>query len=709
MPLKTLDFNDPRLPSRNDIRARLMLRLPDVLRYLFPQGRVRGRVFEIGNIKGDRGQSMKIELGGERAGLWHDFESDDGGDIFDLWAACHNLNARTQFTQVLESIRGYIGVDTVPVQPHTKPSATCQWDYRDPQGNVIATVYRYDTPEGKTYRPWDARAGKWQMPTPRPLYNLPGIINADHVVLVEGEKPAQALIGRGIAATTAMGGAQAPTDKTDWSPLAGKTVTIWPDNDAAGRQYARNVRAALEKAGVAGIRELPVPAGKPPKWDAADAVAEEGMDIAALLKTAKAATAGATYRAYALGDLLDDTAPMPEDLISKRLLTPAGMLVIGGAAKVGKSDFVLSLLVHMAAGEPFLGFAPPRPLRVFYLQAEIQKPYLTERVKLMRIPDDVIGRARRNLFVTPQMKLLLDENGVEVVRRLILESFGEALPDIIVADPIRNMFDGGPDDSGMGENDNKAMLFFLQKRVEALRDDVNPDAGVILVHHTKKLTKAQFREDPFQALSGASSLRSYYTSAMLIFRPDEEAPPRQLMFELRNGPPLPAMHVNKTGERWLEVDPASVRLIRDQYGRKLDAERHRKHDVILEILHEEAAKGCLYTMNQFAETFEGKAGLGSKSTVRERARVLLTKGYIKCYRQPHPQKGTSPTRSKYGFLCVEGMVLGPEVIDEETSEITTAAIPVLPTDYVDPGSSAVLPVENPEVWVYQDAAVAEDA
>lgn len=395
MPLKTLDFNDPRLPSRDEIRARLMLGLPDVLRYLFPQGRVRGRVFEIGNIKGDRGQSMKIELGGERAGLWHDFESDDGGDIFDLWAACHNLDARTQFTQVLESIRGYIGADTVPVQPHTKPSATCQWDYRDPQGGVIATVYRYDTPEGKTYRPWDARAGKWQMPSPRPLYNLPGIINADHVVLVEGEKPAQALIGKGIAATTAMGGAQAPTDKTDWSPLAGKTVTIWPDNDAAGRQYARNVRAALEKAGVAGIRELPIPAGKPPKWDAADAVAEEGADITALLKTAKPATAGATYRAYALGDLLDDTAPMPEDLISKRLLTPAGMLVIGGAAKVGKSDFVLSLLVHMAAGEPFLGFAPPRPLRVFYLQAEIQKPYLTERVKLMRIAEDVISRARR--------------------------------------------------------------------------------------------------------------------------------------------------------------------------------------------------------------------------------------------------------------------------------------------------------------------------
>ena len=34
----------------------------------------------------------------------------------------------------------------------------------------------------------------------------------------------------------------------------------------------------------------------------------------------------------------------------------------------------------MAAGVAFLGFTPPRPLRVFYLQAEIQYHYLRERL-----------------------------------------------------------------------------------------------------------------------------------------------------------------------------------------------------------------------------------------------------------------------------------------------------------------------------------------
>src|SRR5690606_28165014 len=126
--------------------------------------------------------------------------------------------------------------------------------------------------------------------------------------------------------------------------------------------------------------------------------------------------------------------------------------------------------------------------------------------------------------------------GLDIIKDLIHKKFPDAPPDIIVIDPIRNVFDGGPDFGNLGENDNNAMLFFLQQRVEMLRDMINPRAGIILVHHTKKISKAMFKDDPFQALSGASSLRSYYTSGMLIFRPDEAEDIRSLHFELRNGP-----------------------------------------------------------------------------------------------------------------------------------------------------------------------------
>jgi hypothetical protein len=93
------------------------------------------------------------------------------------------------------------------------------------------------------------------------------------------------------------------------------------------------------------------------------------------------------------------------------------------------------------------------------------------------------------------------------------------------------------------------MMFFLKERVEVLREAVNPDCGVILAHHTKKLTKQQVKDDPFLALSGASALRGFYTSGLIMHRPDEEAPERRLEIELRNGPALPAKLIDKVDGR----------------------------------------------------------------------------------------------------------------------------------------------------------------
>src|SRR5690606_40151251 len=136
--------------------------------------------------------------------------------------------------------------------------------------------------------------------------------------------------------------------------------------------------------------------------------------------------------------------------------------------------------------------------------------------------------------------------------------------------PIRNLFDGGPDDGG--ENDNSAMMFFLKERVEVLRDHIDADCGVILVHHTRKLSKQQVKDDPFLALSGASALRGFYTSGLILHRPDEESPQRRLEIELRNGAALRPKLVDKVRGEWIELNPMNERLVRKDVGAKLDAE-----------------------------------------------------------------------------------------------------------------------------------------
>ncbi|HRD90957.1 MAG TPA: phage/plasmid primase, P4 family, partial [Accumulibacter sp.] len=154
-----------------------------------------------------------------------------------------------------------------------------KWDYFTADGQLIACVYRYDPPgRKKEFRPWDAQRQKMAPPDPRPLYNQPGMTAADTVVLVEGEKCAQALIDTGVVATTAMHGANAPVDKTDWTPLNGKCVLIWPDLDKAGWDYALAAADAALMVGARSCEVLMPPDDKAQGWDAANALAE-GFDV----------------------------------------------------------------------------------------------------------------------------------------------------------------------------------------------------------------------------------------------------------------------------------------------------------------------------------------------------------------------------------------------------------------------------------------------
>nr|WP_255453561.1 hypothetical protein [Wolbachia endosymbiont of Atemnus politus] len=43
-----------------------------------------------------------------------------------------------------------------------------------------------------------------------------------------------------------MFGSNAPIDKTDWTPLKGKHVIIWPDNDDSGKKYAEKLQKSFQ-------------------------------------------------------------------------------------------------------------------------------------------------------------------------------------------------------------------------------------------------------------------------------------------------------------------------------------------------------------------------------------------------------------------------------------------------------------------------------
>jgi DNA primase len=77
----------------------------------------------------------------------------------------------------------------------------------------------------------------------------------------------------GWLGTTSMGGAGA-AKLTDWSPLAGRNVIIWPDHDEPGRRYADDAAALATTAGAASVAIVQVPHEWPEGWDIADPLPE---------------------------------------------------------------------------------------------------------------------------------------------------------------------------------------------------------------------------------------------------------------------------------------------------------------------------------------------------------------------------------------------------------------------------------------------------
>lgn len=174
-------------------------------------------------------------------------------------------------------------------------SFSAVFTYRDAKARLLYHIVRIEMPDGgKQIRPltycrnqegrceWRNQAA----PLPRPLYGLDRLAaRPDATVLVcEGEKAADAaaLLFPEIVAVTSPNGAQAAA-KADWSPLAGRAVLIWPDHDAEGQRYAKEVARLAVTAGAVTVGIVEVPSHFPPKWDVADTLPEgvtpEGLKI----------------------------------------------------------------------------------------------------------------------------------------------------------------------------------------------------------------------------------------------------------------------------------------------------------------------------------------------------------------------------------------------------------------------------------------------
>jgi putative DNA primase/helicase len=283
-------------------------------------------------------ESLKVNL---TKGVWKDFASDaGGGDPISLLAAIRSISqgdaarelaSRLAIQAPAPATKG----DWQPIiAPASAPAPTFRhhkhgepakvWRYPNADGDTIGYIARYNTPTGKEILPrtycqqGDRREWRWTaFGKPRPLCGL-DLLAADPkagVLIVEGEKAADAAraICPGVVVTW-PGGANA-VRYVDWKPLKGRKVLIWPDQDLKrftpedddkhripdgysvgdlkpdheqpGIHAALAIKAALQGV-AASVKIIRPPASEMDGWDLADAV-DEGWDSARLIAWIKSA------------------------------------------------------------------------------------------------------------------------------------------------------------------------------------------------------------------------------------------------------------------------------------------------------------------------------------------------------------------------------------------------------------------------------------
>jgi Toprim-like len=99
------------------IKAELLNGLRGHLKAFYPNGKIKGNRFYIGNIHGDKGESLVITLSGRYAGKGKDFATGESFDILDIFAYHFSIDARTQFYQLLQRLSEYLGLSQSEAKP----------------------------------------------------------------------------------------------------------------------------------------------------------------------------------------------------------------------------------------------------------------------------------------------------------------------------------------------------------------------------------------------------------------------------------------------------------------------------------------------------------------------------------------------------------------------------------------------------------------
>ena len=458
------------------------------------------------------------------AGTWWDFENDIGGGIIDLIKHL-NQDVNTVLKQfgydlALHSNDSLLsGFDT----PKNKTTSNARSFSREKMVELYRTaevklkyadnfmVLRHANLPMK-YAPFSLNDdGTWSMKRPEgklPIYYT-NKYPKKPLVLNEGEKALRGCeaIYEGDSATW-HGGVNS-WEKADWSPIFGRDVWIWPDNDEAGLKCAEGLHKYLKKNGCS-VSIIKPPAEFADKDDLYDANESSYFkDSQALEDYAaenKIYVGGNEFEFLSYDEMAANDRP-PEWLIDK-IAEKETVVSIYAEPKAGKSFVGISMMLSIATGTEWYGYNTEES-GVLYFCGEGEKS-IFKRILAWEDHFETSLKGKKFRVSNRPARILDDEDYEDVLAKAhqAKKEFGKL--GLIVVDTLQRNFGSGD------ENSTSDMNLFIQ-RIDRLKFETG--ACIMLIHHTGH---AGSKSNGIRRGRGSSVLPASVDSEFYIERKDED-------------------------------------------------------------------------------------------------------------------------------------------------------------------------------------------
>lgn len=262
-----------------EVSYRLAQEAEAIAGMLLPNGKRQGPEWVAGSVQGEAGDSLKVRISGNKAGVWKDFAEGSGGDLIDLWAATRSMSLKEAFDEA----RQYLGISEPafagPKRSYSKPERP---PVTKPAGRVLAYLTGERCLTMETIQAFKVGASKEDDAIVFPFLRDDDLVNVKHlaldrdangkkrtwqakdaepclfgwhlipddvkaVLIVEGELDAMSLHQYGFDALSINQGAgNHQWIDQDFERLERfQEIFLWFDNDEAGKKGVAEVAARL--------------------------------------------------------------------------------------------------------------------------------------------------------------------------------------------------------------------------------------------------------------------------------------------------------------------------------------------------------------------------------------------------------------------------------------------------------------------------------